>query len=42
MAAAVRTLGFDLVSLTDSDLRAMQRAVRDFSARLTPGGVGLF
>jgi hypothetical protein len=42
IAQALRGLGFDVVLQTDADLRAMQRAVREFGAKLRPDGVALF
>jgi formylglycine-generating enzyme required for sulfatase activity len=42
VAQALGALGFDVVLQTDADLRTMQRAVREFAARLRPDGVGLF
>ena len=42
MAQALRTAGFDVVLETDADLKAMQRAVRDFGSRLRPDGAALF
>jgi formylglycine-generating enzyme required for sulfatase activity len=42
VAQALRALGFDVVLQTDADLRTMQRAVREFGAKLRPDGVALF
>jgi formylglycine-generating enzyme required for sulfatase activity len=42
IAQALRALGFDVILQTDVDLRAMQRGVREFGARLRPDGIALF
>lgn len=43
MAAALRSLGFEVMSYTDLDQAAMKRAIRDFGAKLrSKGGTGLF
>ncbi len=42
MAAALRSLGFDVTLLVDAGNMRMQEAVRDFGLKLRQGGVGLF
>lgn len=43
MAAALRSLGFEVLSYTDLDQNGMKRAIREFGAKLrAKGGVGLF
>jgi tetratricopeptide (TPR) repeat protein len=43
MAAALRSLGFEVLFYIDLDQNGMKRAIREFGARLrTKGGVGLF
>jgi tetratricopeptide (TPR) repeat protein len=43
MAAALRSLGFEVLSYIDLDQNSMKRAIREFGAKLrTNGGVGLF
>lgn len=43
MAAALKTLGFEVLSYTNLDQNGMKKAIRDFGAKLrTKGGVGLF
>jgi len=42
VAQALRALAFDVVLHTDADLRTMQRAVREFGAKLRPDGGALF
>ena len=37
MAAALRGLGFDVILQTDADLKALQRAARDFSVTSVSG-----
>ncbi|MBV9958481.1 MAG: caspase family protein, partial [Acidobacteria bacterium] len=42
VAAALREIGFDVISRTDANLRDMQLAVREFSRKIQNGAVGLF
>jgi Tfp pilus assembly protein PilF len=43
MAAALRSLGFEVLSYIELDQNGMKRAIREFGAKLrTKGGVGLF
>lgn len=43
MAAALRSLGFEVLSYIDLDQNGMKRAIREFGAKLrAKGGVGLF
>ena len=43
MAAALKTVGFEVLSYTNLDQTGMKRAIREFGAKLrTKGGVGLF
>ncbi|MEO6724015.1 MAG: caspase family protein [Blastocatellia bacterium] len=42
MAAALRLLGFEVTSLINASQREMKIAARDFGARLSQGGIGLF
>jgi hypothetical protein len=43
VAAALKTLGFEVLSYTDLDQNGMKKAIREFGARLRAnGGVGLF
>jgi uncharacterized caspase-like protein len=39
---ALRRIGFDVIVRYDLDQRGMQAALREFGARLQPGGLGLF
>jgi len=42
MAAALKALGFDVVTITDAGRTQMVRALEEFRRRLTGSGVGLF
>ena len=42
MAAALESVGFEVMLLLDLDRDALKRAVRDFGATLSQGGVGMF
>jgi len=42
MAAALKSLGFDVTMITDATQQQMENAVRDFGTKLRQGGVGLF
>jgi len=43
MAAALKAVGFEVMSYTDLDQTAMKRAIREFGTKLrSAGGVGLF
>lgn len=43
MSAALKSVGFEVMSYTNLDQNAMKRAIRDFGSKLrTKGGVGLF
>jgi uncharacterized caspase-like protein len=42
MAATLRRAGFDLIEREDATRRTMIEALRAFSEKLSPGGVGLF
>jgi hypothetical protein len=42
IADTLRTFSFDVILRTDADLKGMQSAAREFAARLTKDGVGLF
>ena len=42
MAALLQRLGFEVSSLKDAKLRAMEEAIEAFSQKLRKGGVGLF
>lgn len=42
MAAALKTLGFEVISGTDQNKRQMETLIREFGSKLANGGVGLF
>jgi len=42
ISRTLRSLGFEVVTHADLDARQMKRAIDDFHARLSAGGVGLF
>ncbi len=42
MSAALKKLGFDVMTLKDANLQKMEDAVNEFSQRLSQGGLGLF
>lgn len=42
VAAALRSLGFEVTLLLDKDLRAMEDALETFNRQLQRGGVGVF
>jgi formylglycine-generating enzyme required for sulfatase activity len=42
VAQVLRASGFEVIARTNATQRQMQQALREFAAKLTPGGVGLF
>ncbi len=42
MAAALKSLGFDVISGTDQNKRQMETLIREFGSKLANGGIGLF